>query len=104
MLGFNRLVERIGGASHESEPVLVERRAMDEDRASYSNESTWSEATEQPTGFERDHACAEDGMSLAGLSTGVWPLYDGVQSLQSLERARNLAADLRDGGRIAGAA
>jgi hypothetical protein len=53
---------------------------------------------------ERDHPCAEDGMSLAGLSTGIWPVYDGVQSLQSLERTRNLAANLRDGSGIAGAA
>jgi transposase len=43
-------------------------------------------------------------MSLAGLSAGIRPIYDGVQSLQSLELAGNLAADLRDGGRIAGAA
>ena len=43
-------------------------------------------------------------MSLAGLSTGIWPVYDSVQPLQSLERARNLAANFRDGGGIAGAA
>jgi transposase len=43
-------------------------------------------------------------MSLAGLSTGIRPAYDGVQSLQSLERARNLAANFRDGCGIAGAA
>jgi transposase len=43
-------------------------------------------------------------MSLAGLSTGIRPVYDGVQSLQSLERARNLAANFRDCGGIAGAA
>jgi transposase len=43
-------------------------------------------------------------MSVAGLSTGIRPVYDGVQPLQSLERARNLATNLRDGGRIAGAA
>ena len=43
-------------------------------------------------------------MSLAGLSTGIRPVYDGVQSLQSLERAWNLAADLRDRGGFAGAA
>ena len=43
-------------------------------------------------------------MSLAGLSPGIRPVYDGVQSLQSLERARNLAANLRDGGGIARAA
>ena len=43
-------------------------------------------------------------MSLAGLSSGIRPVYDGVQSLQSLERAWNLAADLRDRGGLAGAA
>ena len=43
-------------------------------------------------------------MPLAGLSTGIRPVYDGVQSLQSLERARDLAANLRDGGGLAGAA
>ena len=43
-------------------------------------------------------------MSLAGLSPGIRPVYDGVQSLQSLERAWNLAADLRDRGGLAGAA
>ena len=43
-------------------------------------------------------------MSLEGLSAGIRPAYDGVQSLQSLERARNLAANLRDGGGIAGVA
>ena len=43
-------------------------------------------------------------MSLAGLSAGIWPVYDGVQPLQSLERTRNLAANLRDGGGIAGVA
>src|SRR5215469_16814676 len=48
--------------------------------------------------------CAQDRMSLAGLSTGIRPVYDGVQSLQSLERARNLAANFRDGGGIAGGA
>jgi transposase len=42
-------------------------------------------------------------MSVAGLSAGIRPVYDGVQPLQSLERARNFSADLRDGGRIAGA-
>jgi len=43
-------------------------------------------------------------MSLAGLSTGIRPVYDGVQPLQSLEQTRNLAANLRDGGGFAGAA
>jgi transposase len=43
-------------------------------------------------------------MSLAGLSAGVWPIHDRIQSLQSLERAWNLATDLRDGGRLARAA
>jgi transposase len=32
-------------------------------------------------------------MSVAGPSIGIWPVYDGVQPLQSLERARNLAAN-----------
>ncbi len=41
---------------------------------------------------------------MAGLSTGIRPVYDGVQSLQPVERTRNLAADLRAGGGIAGAA
>jgi hypothetical protein len=54
--------------------------------------------------FERDHSCPQDRMSLEGLSTGIRPVYDGVQPLQSVERARNLAASLRDGGGIAGAA
>src|SRR5262249_52294199 len=43
-------------------------------------------------------------MSLAGLSTGIRPVYDGAQSLQSLEWARDLAANLRDGSGLAGAA
>jgi transposase len=43
-------------------------------------------------------------MPLAGLSTRIRPAHDGLQSLQPLERARNLAANLRDGGGIAGAA
>src|SRR4029077_4619534 len=41
-------------------------------------------------------------MPMAGLSPGIRPIYDCVQPLQSLERARNLAANLRDGGGIAG--
>jgi transposase len=43
-------------------------------------------------------------MSLEGLSTRIRPAYNGVQPLQSLQRARNLATNLRDGARIAGAA
>jgi len=41
---------------------------------------------------------------MAGLSPGIRPIYDCVQPLQSLERARSLAANLRDGGGIAGTA
>ena len=41
---------------------------------------------------------------MAGLSPRIRPIYDRVQSLQPLERARNLAANLRDGGGLAGAA
>jgi hypothetical protein len=36
-----------------------------------------------------------------GLSAGIRPVYDGLQSLQPLERARNLAVHIRDGGRVA---
>jgi predicted transposase YbfD/YdcC len=38
---------------------------------------------------------------MAGLSAGIWPLHDGLQSLQPLARARNLAANLRGGSAIA---
>jgi hypothetical protein len=50
--------------------------------------------------------CSRRGVAgrLAELSTGIWRVYDGVQPLQSLERVRNLAANLRDSGGIAGAA
>jgi transposase len=39
-------------------------------------------------------------MPLAGLSTRVWPAYNGIQSLQPLEPSRNLADNIRDGGGI----
>jgi transposase len=41
---------------------------------------------------------------MAGLSPRIRAIYDGVQSLQPLERARNLAANRRDGGAATGAA
>jgi transposase len=38
------------------------------------------------------------------LSARIWPAQDGLQSLQPLERARNLAGNIRDGRRLARAA
>jgi transposase len=73
---------------------------MVEDRAFGADEPTWPEAWKQPADYDRDHACAQERMPLAGLSTGIRPPHDSVQSFQSLERARNLAGNIRDGGGI----
>jgi hypothetical protein len=59
-----------------------------EDQASHSDEIGLARSRGI---IDRDHSSAQ---RLAGLSTGIWPVYDGGQSLRSLERARNLAANL----------
>src|SRR4029434_2638723 len=46
-----------------------------------------------------DHACAQERMSMGRLSAGIWAGQDGLQSLQPLECAGNLAEHLRGGGR-----
>jgi transposase len=72
---------------------------MGEDWAVYSKQSPWREAEEQSAHFERDHACAQERMSMGRLSAGIWAGQDGLQSLQPLECAGNLAEHLRGGGR-----
>src|SRR5260370_15832684 len=54
-------------------------------------QSPWREAEEQSAHFERDHACAQERMSMGRLSAGIWAGQDGLQSLQPLECAGNLA-------------
>src|SRR5579871_6067770 len=63
---------------------------MGEDSAVYSKQSPWREAEEQSAHFERDHACAQERMSMGRLSAGIWAGQDGLQSLQPLECAGNL--------------
>ena len=77
---------------------------MGEDRAAFAYQAAGAKAEGESARFERDHVCAEGGMSLAGLSARIWPAQDGLQSLQPLERARNLAGNIRDGRRLARAA
>src|ERR1700730_8314011 len=60
---------------------------MGEDWAVYSKQSPWREAEEQSAHFERDHACAQERMSMGRLSAGIWAGQDGLQSLQPLECA-----------------
>src|ERR1700687_92786 len=62
---------------------------MAEDRAVYPKQSPWREAEEQSAHFERDHACAQERMSMGRLSAGIWAGQDGLQSLQPLECAGN---------------
>src|SRR4029450_3051018 len=56
-------------------------------------------AEEQSAHFERDHACAQERMSMGRLSAGIWAGQDGLQSLQPLECAGNVAEHLRGGSR-----
>src|SRR6185369_17780421 len=62
---------------------------MAEDSAVHSKQSPWREAEEQSAHFERDHACAQERMSMGRLSAGIWAGQDGLQSLQPLECAGN---------------
>jgi hypothetical protein len=52
-----------------------------------------------PEGKRGNEAGARGRLPAGGLPEGVWPPQDDLQSLCPLERARNLAEDIRDGRR-----
>jgi hypothetical protein len=67
---------------------------MGKDRAAFAYQTARTKAAEESARFERDHVCAEGGMSVAGLSARIRPSQDDLQSLQPLEWARNLAKNI----------
>ncbi len=72
---------------------------MGEDRAAFADKPAGASTQRRPVDFERDHAGAEDRLPLGRLPEGVWPPQDNLQSLCPLERAGNLAEDIRGGRR-----
>src|SRR6266403_2543184 len=99
MLRFNGLVNRIGGQQMRANLFWFSDGQWARIEPVYSKQSPWREAEEQSAHFERDHACAQERMSMGRLSAGIWAGQDGLQSLQPLECAGNLAEHLRGGGR-----
>src|SRR5690349_9606648 len=82
---FKGLVNPHGAKSHGYEFVLVHGRAMDEDRSAFADQPTWPCAPRRSTHLERDHACPQDRLPVAGLSEGIWTAQDRLQSLRALE-------------------
>ena len=65
---------------------------MGGDRAAFAQEPVWRASGERPARDQRHHPCVEGGLPLAGLSSGLWPANNHLQSLPALDDQGRLAA------------
>jgi transposase len=65
---------------------------MGGDRTAVADEPTGGASQGRPPDHQRHHPRAQSGVPLAGLSGGLWPTDDDLQSLSSLGATRDLAA------------
>ena len=80
-----------GGLDH-GRGILARRSAMGGDRTAVAEEPTGGASQGRPPSHQRHHPRAQSGVPLAGLSGGLWPADDDLQSLSSLGAARDLEA------------